>query len=155
MFWRGPLPPTYNGASPLRGRTAPKLSMVVGRPPSMDRFTIWSYVTSSTVWNWPSLMVSVLPVERPEWVVEMKRAESMLTGKLWMPRGVPPIDGVSGLAAWIIADFDMTLVELHRNVIVVSVVQEDAVIFSCGHLQRNRVVRGCPWTLCGRVHTEH
>lgn len=60
VFWRGPLPPTYNGASPLRVRTAPKLSIVVGRPPSMDRFTIWSKVTSSTVWNWPSLMVSVL-----------------------------------------------------------------------------------------------
>lgn len=60
VFWRGPLPPTYNGASPLRVRTAPKLSIVVGRPPSMDRLTIWSKVTSSTVWNWPSLMVSVL-----------------------------------------------------------------------------------------------
>lgn len=60
VFWRGPLPPTYNGASPLRVRAAPKLSIVVGRPPSMDRFTIWSKVTSSTVWNWPSLMVSVL-----------------------------------------------------------------------------------------------
>lgn len=51
VFWRGPLPPTYSGASPLRGRTPLRLSMVVGRPPSMDRFTIWSMVTSSTVWN--------------------------------------------------------------------------------------------------------
>lgn len=50
---------------------------------------------------------------------------------------VPPVDGVSGLAARIVADFDVTLVELHRDVIVVSVVQEDAVVFSCGHLQRN------------------
>lgn len=64
----------------------------------------------------------------------------MCTGNqinLWMPRGVEPIDGVSGLAARIVADFDMTLVELHRDVIVVSVVQEDAVVFSCGHLRRD------------------
>ncbi len=45
------LPPTYSGASPLKGCTLPKLSMVVGIPPSMERFTIWSKVTSSTVWN--------------------------------------------------------------------------------------------------------
>lgn len=73
-----------------------------------------------------------------------------------MPRGVPPIDGVSGLAARIVADFDVTLVELHRDVIVVSVVQEDAVVFSCGHLHRYRVVMGCPpmnrFNRC--VHTE-
>lgn len=54
--------------------------------------------------------------------VEMKRSANMFTGDLWMPFGVPPIDGVSGLAARIVADFDVTLVELHRNVIVVSVV---------------------------------
>lgn len=58
------LPPTYNGASPLKGCTLPKLSMVVGMPPSMERFTIWSKVTSSTVWNWPSLTVSVLSVKQ-------------------------------------------------------------------------------------------
>ncbi|KAG7260194.1 hypothetical protein CRUP_031436, partial [Coryphaenoides rupestris] len=40
--------------------------MVVGSPPSMDRLTICSKVTSSTVWNWPSLMVSVLQVSTAE-----------------------------------------------------------------------------------------
>lgn len=83
-------------------------------------------------------MVSVLAVEAREWMLRYK--PNLFTGKqlnLQMPRGVEPIDGVSGLAAGIVADFDVTLVELHRDVIVVSVVQEDAIIFSRGHLQRD------------------
>lgn len=52
-------------------------------------------------------------------------------------RGTVPVDGVSWLAAGIIADFDVALVELHCNVIIVSVVQEDAIILGCGHLERD------------------
>lgn len=38
---------------------------------------------------------------------------------------------MSWLAAWVIADFDMTLVELHSNMIIFSIVQQDAIILSC------------------------
>ncbi|TNN75296.1 hypothetical protein EYF80_014533 [Liparis tanakae] len=48
---------------------------------------------------------------------------------------------MSGLAAVVIADLDMTLVELHCYMIVVSIVQQDAVILRCGHLQSKRVQR--------------
>lgn len=58
--------------------------------------------------------------------------------RLQRRRGTVPIDGVSWLAAGIVADFDVALVELHCNVVIVSVVQEDAVILSCGHLERDR-----------------
>lgn len=134
MFWRGPLPPTYNGASPLRVRTAPKLSIVVGRPPSMDRFTIWSKVTSSTVWNWPSLMVSVLQ-ERAD------RNEGKPTATVETSVGKPkggsvPVDGMSWLAARVIADLHVTLIELHCDMIVVSIIKKDAVVLCCRHLHR-------------------
>lgn len=42
-----------------------------------------------------------------------------------------PVDGMSWLAAGVIADLDVTLVELHCNMIVVSIVQQDTVILSC------------------------
>ncbi len=57
------LPPTYRGASPVTSWLRPWLSRVVGSPPSTDRFTMRLKVTSSTVWNCPSLTVSVLLVE--------------------------------------------------------------------------------------------
>lgn len=47
-----------------------------------------------------------------------------------------PVDGVSWLAAGVIADFDVTLEELHCDMIVVSIVQQDTIILSCGHLPR-------------------
>lgn len=134
MFWRGPLPPTYNGASPLRVRTAPKLSIVVGRPPSMDRFTIWSKVTSSTVWNWPSLMVSVLQ-ERAD-KNEGKPTATVETSVGKPKGGSVPVDGMSWLAARVIADLHVTLIELHCDMIVVSIIKKDAVVLCCRHLHR-------------------
>lgn len=134
MFWRGPLPPTYNGASPLRVRTAPKLSIVVGRPPSMDRFTIWSKVTSSTVWNWPSLMVSVLQ-ERAD-KNEGKPTATVETSVGKPKGGRVPVDGMSWLAARVIADLHVTLIELHCDMIVVSIIKKDAVVLCCRHLHR-------------------
>ena len=44
---------------------------------------------------------------------------------------------MSGLAARVIADLDVTLVELHCNMIIVSIVQQDTVILICGYLQRD------------------
>lgn len=51
--------------------------------------------------------------------------------------GTLPVDGVSWLAAWVIADLDVTLVELHCNMIIVSIVQQDTIILICGYLQRD------------------
>lgn len=43
------LPPTYSGASPFTSWLCPRLSRVVGSPPSTERFNIRLKVTSSTV----------------------------------------------------------------------------------------------------------
>lgn len=44
---------------------------------------------------------------------------------------------MSRLTARVIAHFNMTLVELHSNMIIVSIVQQDSVILCCRHLQIN------------------
>lgn len=49
---------------------------------------------------------------------------------------------MSWLAAGVIADLDMTLVELHCNMIIVSIVQQNTIILSCRHLQRENVFIG-------------
>lgn len=71
-------------------------------------------------------------------MLRWKQSENASTGNVRRaPRGLSPVDGVAGLAAGVVADLDVTLVELHSDVIVVSVVQQDAVVFSRGHLQRD------------------
>ena len=50
--------------------------------------------------------------------------------------GALPVDGMSGLAAGVIADLNVALIELHCNVIIIAIVQQDAIIFSCRHLER-------------------
>lgn len=46
-----------------------------------------------------------------------------------------PVNSVSRLAAGVIADFNVALEELHCNVIIVTVVQQDAIILSCRNLK--------------------
>lgn len=41
---------------------------------------------------------------------------------------------MSWLAARVVADLDVTLIELHCDVIVVSIIKEDAIVLRCGHL---------------------
>lgn len=94
----------------------------------MDRFTIWSKVTSSTVWNWPSLIVSVLPKENKRLDIFPSADGDRNARGL---KGSSPVDGVSWLAARVIADLDVTLVELHSNMIIVPIVQQDPVVLSC------------------------
>lgn len=50
--------------------------------------------------------------------------------------GSVPVDGMSWLAAGVIADLHVTLIELHCDMIVVSVIQKDAVVLRCRHLHR-------------------
>jgi len=47
-----------------------------------------------------------------------------------------PVNGVSWLAARVIANLNMALEELHCNMIIVSIVQQDTIVLSCGHLHR-------------------
>lgn len=50
--------------------------------------------------------------------------------------GSVPVDGMSWLAARVIADLHVTLIELHCDMIVVSIIKKDAVVLSCRHLHR-------------------
>lgn len=45
-----------------------------------------------------------------------------------------PVYSMSWLAAWVITHFHMTLEELHCDVIIVSIIQQDTIVFSCGNL---------------------
>lgn len=42
------------------------------------------------------------------------------------------------LTARVIADLDMTFKEFHSNVVIVSIIQEDAIVFCSGHLKETR-----------------
>lgn len=46
-----------------------------------------------------------------------------------------PVDSSSCLVPRIVGDPDVTLMKLHSDWLVVSVVEEDSVVFSCRHLQ--------------------
>lgn len=50
---------------------------------------------------------------------------------------------MAGLTAWVVADLDMTLEEFHSNVIIVSIIQEDAIVLCSGHLLRRHETLGC------------
>lgn len=50
--------------------------------------------------------------------------------------GTVPVDGMSWLAARVIADLHMTLIELHCDMIVVSIIKKDTVVLCCRHLNR-------------------
>lgn len=50
--------------------------------------------------------------------------------------GTVPVDGMSWLAARVIADLHVTLIELHCDMIVVSIIKKDAVVLCCRHLHR-------------------
>ena len=45
-----------------------------------------------------------------------------------------PVDGRAGVAARVITDTHMALVELHRDVVVVPIVQQDSIVFCRGDL---------------------
>lgn len=50
--------------------------------------------------------------------------------------GSAPVDGVSRLAARVIADLHVTLIELHGDMVVVSVIKKDPVVLCRRHLHR-------------------
>lgn len=45
--------------------------------------------------------------------------------------GHVPIDGMSWLAARVIADLDVTLIKLHCNMIIVSIIKKDTIVLRC------------------------
>lgn len=45
--------------------------------------------------------------------------------------GLIPVDGVSWLAARVIADLDVALVELHCDMIIVSIIKKDTIVLCC------------------------
>lgn len=45
-----------------------------------------------------------------------------------------PVDGRAGVAAWVVADTHMTLVQLHCDVVIVPIVQQDPVVLCRGDL---------------------
>lgn len=50
--------------------------------------------------------------------------------------GPVPVDGMTRLAARVIADLDMALIQLHCDVIIVSVIKKDTVVLCGRHLRR-------------------
>lgn len=45
-----------------------------------------------------------------------------------------PVDGRAGIAAWVIADTHVALVQLYCDVVIVPVVQQDPIVLCRGHL---------------------
>lgn len=54
-----------------------------------------------------------------------------------------PVNGMAGLTARVVADLDVTLEEFHSNVVVVSIIQEDAIVLCSGHLKETQITLGC------------
>lgn len=52
----------------------------------------------------------------------------------WQPETFLPVDGRAGVAAWVIANTDMALVQLNCNVVIVPIVEEDPIVLCCGDL---------------------
>lgn len=50
--------------------------------------------------------------------------------------GPIPVDGMSWLAARVIADLHVTLIELHCDMIIVSIIKKDTIVLCCRHLHR-------------------
>lgn len=51
-----------------------------------------------------------------------------------------PVDGRAGIAAWVVAHTYMALVQLHCDVVIVPVVQQDPIVLCCGDLTGNGIL---------------
>lgn len=60
------------------------------------------------------------------------------------PEEAPPVDGRAGVAARVVADTHMALVQLHGDVVIVPVVQQDPVVLCRGDLMSKGTVSPTP-----------
>lgn len=49
---------------------------------------------------------------------------------------------MAGLTARVVADLDVTLEEFHSDVIIVTIIQEDAIVLCSGHLKKTQTALG-------------
>lgn len=45
---------------------------------------------------------------------------------------------MAGLTARVVADLDVTLKEFHSNVVIISIIQKDAIVLCSGHLKETQ-----------------
>lgn len=58
--------------------------------------------------------------------------QSVAVKQCFKHKGGPvPIDGMSWLAARVIADLDVALIELHCDMIIVPIIKQDAIVLCC------------------------
>lgn len=62
-----------------------------------------------------------------------------------------PIDGRAGVAAWVVADAHMALVQLHCDVVIVPVVQQDPIVLCRGDLMGNGTFSPTPSHTAGTL----
>lgn len=63
-------------------------------------------------------------------------------GSIGVSSGIP-VNGMAGLTARVIADLDVTFKKFHSNVVIVSIIQEDAIVLCSGHLKETQTTLGC------------
>lgn len=63
-----------------------------------------------------------------------------------------PVDGRAGVTARIVADTHVALVQLHCDVVIVSVVQQDPIVLCRGDLMGNGVFSPTPSNMAAQAH---
>lgn len=114
----------------------------LGVPPSMDSDKVWSDATNSTAWKLPSFTVSTLTererfslnVFHPSWecgIIECAVGHLCLYVQV-------PVYSRWRVRSSVVADPEAPPVQLHGNVIIVSLIQQHSTVLICGNLKTQR-----------------
>lgn len=105
----------------VEGRMGPVLRPRAASGPS------WAALSGSNALSMQAAPVLVAPVMTCSWPRRPLRVAGEHEEAL-------PVDGRAGVAAWVIADTHVALVQLYCDVVIVPVVQQDAIVLCRGHL---------------------